>query len=77
MLQEARKNFKAIHLSFSYLVPVILGTLFGMCSFIGQHEGKIDTRNILLYANILFYILLFTLFFFTIIKMNAPPMEYT
>ena len=71
MLQEARKNFKAIHLSFSYLVPVILGTLFGMCSFIGQHEGKIDTRNILLYANILFYILLFTLFFFTIIKMIA------
>lgn len=39
-----------------------------MCSFIGQHEGKIDTRNALLYVNTLFYIALFTLLFFTATK---------
>lgn len=39
-----------------------------MCSFIGQHEGKIDTRNALLYVNTLFYIALFTLLFFAATK---------
>ena len=53
---------------FAYLVPILLGTLFGMCSFIGQHEGKIDTRNALLYVNTLFYIALFTLLFFAATK---------
>ena len=39
-----------------------------MCSFIGQHEGKIDTRNALLYVNVLFHIVLFTLLFFAATK---------
>lgn len=63
-MKQATKSFRITEHNFAYLVPILLGTLFGMCSFIGQHEGKIDTRNALLYVNTLFYIALFTLLFF-------------
>jgi len=67
-LKQATKSFRITEHNFAYLVPILLGTLFGMCSFIGQHEGKIDTRNALLYVNTLFYIALFTLLFFAATK---------
>lgn len=67
-LREVRKNFTVIRFHFAYIVPVILGALFGMCSFIGRHEGKIDTQNILFYVNILFFIIVFTLMFSAIAK---------
>ena len=67
-MKQATKSFRITEHSFAYLVPILLGTLFGMCSFIGQHEGKIDTRNALLYVNTLFYIALFTLLFFAATK---------
>lgn len=67
-MKQATKSFRIIEHNFAYLVPILLGTLFGMCSFIGQHEGKIDTRNALLYVNTLFYIALFTLLFFAATK---------
>ena len=66
-MKQTTKSFRITEHNFAYLVP-ILGTLFGMCSFIGQHEGKIDTRNALLYVNTLFYIALFTLLFFAATK---------
>lgn len=67
-MKQATKSFRITEHNFAYLVPILLGTLFGMCSFIGQHEGKIDTRNALLYVNTLFYIALFTLLFFAATK---------
>lgn len=67
-MKQAAKSFRITEHNFAYLVPILLGTLFGMCSFIGQHEGKIDTRNALLYVNTLFYIALFTLLFFAATK---------
>ncbi|WP_242669905.1 DUF6020 family protein [Bifidobacterium longum] len=67
-MKQATKSFRTTEHNFAYLVPILLGTLFGMCSFIGQHEGKIDTRNALLYVNTLFYIALFTLLFFAATK---------
>lgn len=67
-MKQATKSFRITEHNFAYLVPILLGTLFGMCSFIGQHEGKIDTRNALLYVNTLFYIALFTLLFFATTK---------
>lgn len=67
-MKQATKSFRITEHTFAYLVPILLGTLFGMCSFIGQHEGKIDTRNALLYVNTLFYIALFTLLFFAATK---------
>ena len=67
-MKQATKSFRITEHNFAYLVPILLGTLFGMCSFIGQHEGKIDTRNALLYVNTLFYIVLFTLLFFAATK---------
>jgi len=67
-LKQATKSFRITEHNFAYLVPILLGTLFGMCSFIGQHEGKIDTRNAMLYVNTLFYIALFTLLFFAATK---------
>lgn len=67
-MKQATKSFRITEHNFAYLVPIFLGTLFGMCSFIGQHEGKIDTRNALLYVNTLFYIALFTLLFFAATK---------
>lgn len=67
-MKRATKSFRITEHNFAYLVPILLGTLFGMCSFIGQHEGKIDTRNALLYVNTLFYIALFTLLFFAATK---------
>lgn len=67
-MKQATKSFRITEHNFAYLVPILLGTLFGMCSFIGQHEGKIDTRNALLYVNTLFYIALFTLLFFAAAK---------
>lgn len=70
-MAQSVKNFKNTSRNFAYLIPIILGTLFGMCSFIGRHEGKINIGNILLYANILFYILLFALAFFAIAKITA------
>ena len=67
-MKQATKSFRITEHNFAYLVPILLGTLFGMCAFIGQHEGKIDTRNALLYVNTLFYIALFTLLFFAATK---------
>ena len=67
-MKQATKSFRITEHNFAYLLPILLGTLFGMCSFIGQHEGKIDTRNALLYVNTLFYIALFTLLFFAATK---------
>lgn len=67
-MKQTAKSFRITEHNFAYLVPILLGTLFGMCSFIGQHEGKIDTRNALLYVNTLFYIALFTLLFFAATK---------
>ena len=67
-MKQTTKSFRITEYNFAYLVPILLGTLFGMCSFIGQHEGKIDTRNALLYVNTLFYIALFTLLFFAATK---------
>lgn len=67
-MKQDHKSFRITEHNFAYLVPILLGTLFGMCSFIGQHEGKIDTRNALLYVNTLFYIALFTLLFFAATK---------
>ena len=67
-MKQATKSFRITEHNFAYLVPILLGTLFGMCSFIGQYEGKIDTRNALLYVNTLFYIALFTLLFFAATK---------
>lgn len=67
-MKQTTKSFRITEHNFAYLVPILLGTLFGMCSFIGQHEGKIDTRNALLYVNTLFYIALFTLLFFAATK---------
>lgn len=67
-MKQATKSFRITEHNFAYLVPILLGALFGMCSFIGQHEGKIDTRNALLYVNTLFYIALFTLLFFAATK---------
>lgn len=67
-MKQDTKSFRITEHNFAYLVPILLGTLFGMCSFIGQHEGKIDTRNALLYVNTLFYIALFTLLFFAATK---------
>lgn len=67
-MKQATKSFRITEHNFAYLVPILLGTLFGMCSFVGQHEGKIDTRNALLYVNTLFYIALFTLLFFAATK---------
>lgn len=67
-MKQATKSFRITEHNFAYLVPILLGTLFGMCSFIGQHEGKIDTRNALLYVNTLFYIALYTLLFFAATK---------
>lgn len=67
-MKQATKSFRITEHNFAYLVPILLGTLFGMCSFIGQHEGKIDTRNALLYVNTLFYIALFALLFFAATK---------
>lgn len=67
-MKQTAKSFRITEHNFAYLVPILLGTLFGMCSFIGQHEGKIDTRNVLLYVNALFYIVLFTLLFFVATK---------
>ena len=67
-MKQATNSFRITEHNFAYLVPILLGTLFGMCSFIGQHEGKIDTRNALLYVNTLFYIALFTLLFFAATK---------
>ena len=67
-MKQATKSFRITEHNFAYLVPILLGTLFGMCSFIGQHEGKIDTRNAMLYVNTLFYIALFTLLFFAATK---------
>ena len=67
-MKQATKSFRITEHNFAYLVPILLGTLFGMCFFIGQHEGKIDTRNALLYVNTLFYIALFTLLFFAATK---------
>ena len=67
-MKQSTKSFRIAEHNFAYLIPILLGTLFGMCSFIGQHEGKIDTRNALLYVNTLFYIALFTLLFFAATK---------
>ena len=67
-MKQTTKSFRITEHNFAYLVPILLGTLFGMCSFIGQHEGKIDTRNALFYVNTLFYIALFTLLFFAATK---------
>lgn len=67
-MKQATKSFRITEHNFAYLVPILLGTLFGMCSFIGQHEGKSDTRNALLYVNTLFYIALFALLFFAATK---------
>ena len=69
-MKQTAKSFRITEHNFAYLVPILLGTLFGMCSFIGQHEGKIDTRNVLLYVNALFYIVLFTLLFFAATKIG-------
>lgn len=67
-MKQSTKSFRIAEHNFAYLIPILLGTLFGMCSFIGQHEGKIDTRNALLYVNVLFHIVLFTLLFFAATK---------
>ncbi len=67
-MKQTTKSSRITEHNFAYLLPILLGTLFGMCSFIGQHEGKIDTRNALLYVNTLFYIALFTLLFFAATK---------
>lgn len=60
---------------FAYLVPVVLGVLFGTCSFVGCHEGTIDERNIILYADICFFIALFVLIFRCSLKLmeKVPP----
>lgn len=60
---------------FAYLAPVVLGVLFGTCSFVGCHEGTIDERNIILYADICFFIALFVLIFRCSLKLmeKVPP----
>lgn len=61
----------------AYLVPVVLGVLFGTCSFVGCHEGTIDERNSILYADIFFFVVLFTLLFHCSLKLAKKVSSYS
>lgn len=61
----------------AYLVPIVLGVIFGTCSFVGRHEGTIDERNIILYADIFFFIALFILVFHCALKLIERVPSHT
>lgn len=53
----------------AYLVPILLGVLFGVCSFVGVHGGRLEIRNIILYADVIFFAALFVIIFHGAIKL--------